>query len=136
MTRFLVKWKQDFPWLIYDNEKMYCKTCKECKERKFRISKNNNFATSGNTSFKHSTLLRHQDGNKAGEKSSEHRRLLTLLRCYPKTDALKGAAAKAEETRRRREAEKQKPAVNTLFHAEFWLMNNELPSSKYDSLVK
>ncbi len=132
--RYLKSWESQFNWLRYDQVKkaMFCITCKEACDRKMHVSSNNNFAREGNTTLKISSLRRHQDGR--GGKASEHHRLASLLRLYPMKDPFKAAVKRSQEQALKRDA--HKPATKTIFHCVYWLLNNELPQSKYDALIK
>ena len=56
--KFRDEWKNEYQWLIYDEEQsvMFCKWCKEA-------NKKNPFGTSGNSNFQKSALDRHSDAS-------------------------------------------------------------------------
>ncbi|XP_070542020.1 uncharacterized protein C17orf113-like [Ptychodera flava] len=107
---FLPQWLSVFPWLEYTNGAMFCKWCKTEKKK-------NKFTVDGCKNFQKSALSRHQS-------HQDHSDVL-LARAGRKGFQRATAAA----------TEKSSDSLQTQMKCVYWLAKEELPASKFESLV-
>lgn len=106
------RWLLIYPWLRYDSSKneMYCDLCRKNKKK--------NAMATGTDNFRTSTLTRHVQG-------SDHQ----LLSAAPKEKERMKTCTKAALT-------KQEQALIVAFKSMFWLCQENLPISKFRSLMQ
>ena len=104
-------WKLTRSWLSFDGKAMYCSVCKNAGCR-------NIFTEEGSTNFKTSTLDDHA-------KSKEHQQALIV-------PSEQDNAKKLEE----KVLSSEKKNVVTFLKATHWLIKEEIPLSKLESLVQ
>ena len=108
---FQQKWLNEYHWLEFDDEKklMFCKLCRELKfENALAVGTNN---------FKTTTLTRHTD-------HKEHKQALIAPKCRQSFEA----AVAAVDT-------KELEGILACMTCVFWLSKEEIPLSKYESLM-
>ena len=132
---FRPNWKDNFPWVEFKNDRMFCSSCRQAVASKFRVNQKNAFVHEGSICFKVSALQRHEWGstNAAKKHSTEHSRLVNLLKLYkPKDPKAKPSAAAGPLERvvaRGLRNELNSPGIATLFHTVYHLCLRERPLS-------
>ena len=111
VRKFKKRWLKQYKWLQWEREGMFCKTCKEARK------KNPFTSRTGCRNFRTSTLSRHANGR-------DHR------------SANQEAVMRKEfATVTQRVLSENEEAVVCAFKAVYWLAKEEIPSSKFPSLL-
>lgn len=121
-------WERVFCWLKFDGQKMYCTSCTEAKERGYKLhGRNSFFKEKGCSNFRISTLQRHEGGA-----SSDHQRLISLMKIYPTPNPLLAIQQKRRET----ESKAHTESLMTAFHTVFFLASREKPLANYADEIR